>query len=192
MSPSTSPAALGPVRVPADFADEFPDGDLTSAELYATLIRTGTALSLEVERAMLATFDLPWLMSNALAIIEGADRPLTPGKINARMLVSSATMTSTLDALEYRGWVRRVPNPEDRRSVLIEITEDGRTIVDGMLPGIRKIEGVAMAGLTPRERASMLALATKLLGALATMAQDPPVVLEGRRNRPARGPSAPD
>ena len=38
------------------------------------------------------------------------------------MLVASATMTATLDLLERRGWIRRIPNPGDRRSVLIEIT----------------------------------------------------------------------
>lgn len=185
-SPSISPAALGPVRVGADFAEEFPDGDATSAELFATLVRLGTAATFEIERAMLTTFDASWTVSNALAVIEGAGRPITPSQISERMLISSATMTATLDALEYRGWVRRVPNPEDRRSVLIEITTDGRAVVDRMLPGIRRIEQSAFADLTPRERTTMLALATKLLGALASMAEDPPIVLDGRRNPPRR------
>jgi hypothetical protein len=30
------------------------------------------------------------------------------------------------DLLEHRGWIRRIPNPDDRRSTLIEITPDGR------------------------------------------------------------------
>ena len=49
-------------------------------------------------------------------------------------------MTATLDLLERRGWIRRVPNPDDRRSVLIEITPDGRAITDQLLPGIRALE----------------------------------------------------
>lgn len=185
-SPSISPAALGPVRVGADFAEEFPDGDATSAELLATLVRLGTAATFEIERAMVTTFDAPQTTLNALAVIEGAEQPLTPSQISERMLVSSATMTATLDALEYRGWVRRTPNPEDRRSVLVEITADGRAVVDRLLPGIRRIEQSAFADLTPRERTTMLALATKLLGALASMAEDPPIVLDGRRNSPRR------
>ena len=46
-------------------------------------------------------------------------------------------MTATLDLLEHRGWIRRAANPDDRRSVLIEITPDGRAIADQLLPGIR-------------------------------------------------------
>jgi DNA-binding MarR family transcriptional regulator len=41
---------------------------------------------------------------------------------------------------EHRGWIRRAANPDDRRSVLIEITPDGRAIADQLLPGIRKLE----------------------------------------------------
>ncbi len=183
-SPPTSPAALGPVRVGADFGDEFPDGDAKSAELFATLIRTGTALSSEVERSMLATFDAPQTVLNALAVIEGARGPLTPTQVSERMLVSSATMTATLDQLEYRGWVRRVPNPDDRRSVLVEITDEGRDVIDRLLPGIRRLEHAVLADLSPKERSTMLALATKVLAALAALGEREPLGLGGRRNRP--------
>ena len=43
-------------------------------------------------------------------------------------------MTATLDLLERRGWIRRVPNPADRRSVLIEITPEGRATTDQCSP----------------------------------------------------------
>ena len=49
-------------------------------------------------------------------------------------------MTATLDLLEHRGWIRRIPNPDDRRSTLIEITPDGRAAADQLLPGIRTLE----------------------------------------------------
>ena len=38
-----SPAYLGVVKVDPDFAAEYPDGDVTCTEAYATLCRTGEA-----------------------------------------------------------------------------------------------------------------------------------------------------
>ena len=181
-----SPAALGVVKVDADFEEEFPDGDASSAEVFATLVRTGAALTLEIDRSMATTFDLPLIVSNCLAVVEGADQPLTPSEISERTLVSSATMTGTLDQLEYRGWVRRLPNPADRRSVLIEITPEGRAAADQILPGIRKIEVAVLGGLSPTERATLLKLLGKVLDRAATVARGEPIELNGRRARRTR------
>src|ERR1022692_3193065 len=46
------PASLGVVKVGADFADEYPDGDTTCTEAYASLCRTGEALLGELDRCI--------------------------------------------------------------------------------------------------------------------------------------------
>lgn len=181
-----SPADRGVVRVDPGFAEEFPDGDARSTELYATLARTGNALLLELDRCMAATFDLPQSALTALAVIEGADGPLTPSEISDRVLVASATMTATLDVLERRGWIERRPNPSDRRSVLVSITEAGREATDRLLPGVRTVEREAMSLLSPQERDQLLLLLAKVLDRAAEIAAEPPIPLEGRRNRPPR------
>lgn len=181
-----SPAALGLVRVDPDFAKEYPDADPTCTEAYASLARTGQALLQELDRAILATFDMPHAAATALAVVEGAGEPLTPSEIGERVLVASATMTSTLDLLEHRGWIVRTPNPADRRSVLVEITAEGRAAADQLLPGIRTIESSIMGALSKTERKQLLGLLGKILDRTAEVATDAPVPLEGRRNRPAR------
>jgi DNA-binding MarR family transcriptional regulator len=122
----------------------------------------------------------------ALAVIEGADGPLTPSEISERVLVASATMTATLDTLEARGWVVRTPNPDDRRSVLVSVTDEGRATADRFLPGIRQVERSLMSGLTAKERDQLLALLGKVLARSAEVADEPPIPLEGRRKRPRR------
>ena len=72
-----SPASLGVVRVGADFADEFPGGDASCTEAYATLVRTGEALMAEIDRCIRVTFGLPHAALTALAVIEGAGEPVT-------------------------------------------------------------------------------------------------------------------
>jgi DNA-binding MarR family transcriptional regulator len=183
-----SPAVLGVVRVGDDFATEYPDGDRVQAEVMATLVRTGNSLIQEIERSMLATFGVPQTVLNALAIIDGADEPLTPTQISERSLVSSATMTGTLDTLEWNGWIRRVPNPDDRRSLLIEITDEGRAVADQLLPGIRRLEQRVLGTLSQRELQSLMATLGKVLANIAEVADGEPVRLEGIRIRRPRRP----
>ena len=181
-----SPAARGIVRVDPDFADEFPDGDATSTQACASLVRTGTALLAEIDRCLRAALDIPQTASSALAVIDGAGGPLTPSQISERILAASATMTSTLDLLENRGWIIRTPNLQDRRSVLVEITAEGRTTADRILAGIRAIEVATMSGLALTEREQLLDLLAKVLTATAAVVTDPPTPMKGRRNRPTR------
>ena len=176
--------ALGAVRVGADYEVEYPDGDATSTEAYASLVRAGEAVLTELDRAIQQTLDLKHPVFTALAVLDGASGSLTPSEIAERVLVASATMTSTLDALERRGWARRLPNPADRRSVLVEITSEGRAVTDQALPGIRTIEASMMSVLTQTERKQLVNLLDKVLRQSAVLAAEPPTRLEGRRVRP--------
>jgi DNA-binding MarR family transcriptional regulator len=181
-----SPASLGIVKVDADFEDEYPGGDAACTEAYASLCRTGEALLGELDRHIAATFGISQAVATALAVIDGAGTPLTPSQVGDRVLIASATMTATLDLLERRGWIRRVPNPADRRSVLIEITAEGRATTDQLLPGIRTIERSILSALTPGERDHLLDLLAKILTRTAEVAVGPSEPLHGQRNRPAR------
>lgn len=181
-----SPAARGVVRVGPDFAAEFPDGDAAATEAHATLVRTGDALLRELDRRIQLTFDVPQPVATALAVIEGADGPLTPSEISARVIVPSATMTATLDTLERRGWIERRTNPDDRRSYLVSVTDEGRAMCDRMLAGVRVVERETMSGLSERELATLLKLLDKVLARAAEVAAEPAQPLGGRRNRPQR------
>ena len=183
----TAPAsARGVVRVDADFTSEYPDGDPTSTEAYATLCRVGDVLLSELEQRIDATFGVRQVVATALAVIDGAGRALTPSEIGERVLLPSASITSTLDILEQRGWVQRVPNPDDRRSVLIEITPEGRRTADQLLPGIRELEREVLSALTKKERTQLLAMLSKVLARAAEIEGQPARPLSGRRVRPPR------
>ena len=181
-----SPASLGVVKVDADFEQEYPGADTTCTEAYASLCRTGEALLGELDRRIRLTFGIPQAAATALAVIDGAGEPLTPSQVSERVLIASATMTATLDLLEHRGWIRRTPNPGDRRSVLIEITPEGRATADQLLPGIRTLERSILSTLTPEERVHLLGLLAKILARTAEAATAEPEPLHGQRIRPAR------
>jgi DNA-binding MarR family transcriptional regulator len=53
------------------------------------------------------------------------DGELTPGELGARLGLSSGTMTALVDRLDGAGYAARTPNPDDRRSQLVRISETG-------------------------------------------------------------------
>lgn len=179
------------VTVESDFDLEYPDGDAASTEAYATVARAGAACMQELERFVTTRFDMPMAAATVLAALDGADAALTPSQIGERVFVASASLTSILDLLERRGLARREPNPGDRRSTLVEITDKGRATADRLLPAIRNIEREAFDPLSPDERLQLVALLAKVLARLAGMAGGPPQQAGGNRERrtaPTRKP----
>ncbi len=91
---------------------------------------------------------------------------LSPTALSGALLVSTGTMTNRLDRLEARGLVRRRPNPDDRRGLVIELTDAGRTLVDEAVEVHVAREEEMLAGLDARERAQLARLTRKLLAHL--------------------------
>ncbi|MBM7490746.1 DNA-binding MarR family transcriptional regulator [Micromonospora luteifusca] len=56
-----------------------------------------------------------------------------------------------IDRLEGRGWVRRIPNPADRRSSLLELTDAGRALVDDAETTFAAITELIQAALEPAQ-----------------------------------------
>lgn len=81
------------------------------------------------------------------------NRRLRPSEIAARILVTSGTLTPMLDRLETAKFVRREPNPDDRRSVIVVLTERG----DAALAEYREQFRIAIEGAVPRELRARLA-----------------------------------
>jgi DNA-binding MarR family transcriptional regulator len=54
----------------------------------------------------------------------------TPKDLSARLVMTTGAVTALLDRLETGGLIMRVPNPNDRRSTLLELTETGKAVVE--------------------------------------------------------------
>ena len=57
---------------------------------------------------------------------KGAPCESSPGELADKLELSSGAMTNRLDRMERSGLIRRHPDPDDRRGVVVELTEDGR------------------------------------------------------------------
>jgi DNA-binding MarR family transcriptional regulator len=93
----------------------------------------------------------------------GPPHRLSPTRLAESTLVTTGTMTNRLDKLEARGLIRRLPNPEDRRGLAVELTADGHELVDRHVGEHVDGERQMLAALSERERAQLTRLLRKLL-----------------------------
>lgn len=77
---------------------------------------------------------------------------LSAGDVARGISVSQATITGVLDRLERRGLVTRTRDPEDRRRVVIELTELGREVVSTSPPPLHERFVLRLAELPQAER----------------------------------------
>lgn len=118
-------------RILEQWNRERPDLDVAPMGLLGRIARLRTHLAREVEQT-LAAHGLNSATFDVLATLRRSGPPyaLSPGDLLATTMVSSGTMTNRLDQLEKAGLVARTHNPEDRRSVIIALTDKGRAVVD--------------------------------------------------------------
>jgi DNA-binding MarR family transcriptional regulator len=105
------------------------------------------------ERAGVNPTDLKCL---ALAASEG---PLTPTRLAELAGITSGAVTGVLDRLESGGWVRREPDPADRRSVVIRVDAARREELAALYG---PLEAAAESGLRRRPAAERRAIASSL------------------------------
>lgn len=97
----------------------------------------------------LAPYDLTFSRFEALALLHFSRQGSLPlGKMGSRLMVHPTSVTNTIDRLERDGLVRRMPHAGDRRTVLAEITDEGRRVVAKAADTLADIE-FGLAGLSP-------------------------------------------
>ena len=106
--------------MPADSPDEL--ALLPRLAQLSTAINRGRLAQQATEATGLA-LDRPAM--SILITLSMADGALRVGEIADRMQVVGPHVTRQVQALEQRGLVRRVTDPNDRRASLIEATETG-------------------------------------------------------------------
>jgi len=70
-------------------------------------------------------------------VIVGAEGPWTPTRLAARLEMPLSTVLFRLGRLERRGHAERIPNPDDGRSYLIQLTQKGEQLLGQARPAFR-------------------------------------------------------
>ena len=142
---------------------ERPDLDAAPMALFARLFRAAHAADRAVERGLAAQGLQPgWF--DVLSALRRSGDPyrLSAGRLTAAVMLSTGGMTKRLDRMAAAGLLRRTPDPEDRRGVLVELTAEGLRTVDRAVDGHVAAEAALLTGLTDGDRTRLETLLTRL------------------------------
>ncbi|MFI8593668.1 MarR family winged helix-turn-helix transcriptional regulator [Microbacterium sp. NPDC078428] len=150
-------------RIVAAWSAQRPDLDFSPLGVLSRVDR----LSRHLDRARRAAFRRselePWEW-DVLSALRRSGEPfqLSPKQLLQQTLVSSGTMTNRIDRLVGRRLVRREADPADGRSVLVTLTDEGRTRVDAAITRLVDAESELLDSLSRPDRDRLAALLRKL------------------------------
>jgi DNA-binding MarR family transcriptional regulator len=160
-------------RLVAAWETQRPDLDVSPMQVLSRVTRLARHLDLARRHAFgrrgLETWEF-----DVLSALRRSGEPFTlsPGRLVRDTMVTSGTMTNRVDRLVAKGLVDRLPDPADRRGVLVRLTASGRTTVDSALEELLSWERKLLEELSPSESATLASLLRTVVSPFDTPAPD--------------------
>lgn len=141
-----------------------PEAVLATAMLHAVGVELAAAL-----QASLAEYGISEGRLRVLTKLMVLARPATHSELAECSGVTKGTITGLVDGLEHDGFVRREPNPDDRRVMMIELTRAGQGCLDQILPGHLSRLSRLMGQLSKQEQKTLVDLLLKVRAGLPAL-----------------------
>ena len=125
-----------------------------------SIIRVRQLLSIQADQA-LAPIDLTFSRYELLIHLYFNDGQLPMGHLGKRLQIHQTSVTTLVDKLEAQGLVRRTPHPTDRRSMIVQITAEGRALTG---EAITRLNSALFRdlGLTGEEVRTLISVLTRM------------------------------
>lgn len=196
---SASPAGDHVDHLIEQWQAERPDLDVSPMAVIARLSRLSRIFERRVEEVY-SDFGLNQSQFGVLAALRRAGRPycLSPTDLYNSLLISSGAMTNRLERLGASGYIARVPDPKDGRSMLVSLTPAGKRLIDRVLRLHYENEQRLLASLTGEEQEQLAGLLRRLLiefedhappGPVRSLVEPPATGRSSRRRRAGSAPS---
>ena len=154
-TPPTPPIALA--AAPAPFGTGLPPDDLSMLE---TMVRVSLRLRLRGIDLETSTGLSGRELDLVALLTQGG--PTSVKSLVADLALPRSTMTAIVDRLQERGLVTRHPNPEDRRSVVLEATPAAHDALRRYHEGMMKLVDHMKKVLSDEERGEFERALTKM------------------------------
>ena len=150
-------------RLRAQWARELPDLDTSPMAVIGRARRITLRLRPGIE-AVFARHGLDAGEFDVISTLLRSGEPwrLTPTALYQTLMISSGGLTARLNRLEAAGLIRRREAQEDRRSLLVELTETGRAKAEAAFREDMALERRLLDGLNATEQAELARLLTRL------------------------------
>jgi DNA-binding MarR family transcriptional regulator len=140
-----------------------PDADGMLAE---QLLRLTRRLH-RIQKRQMEPIGITPAQARLLRTVSTYDTPPRMADLAARLEVVPRAVTSLVDGLEASGWVRRAPDPTNRRVVRIEITDTGMATLNSLRGARRSAAEEILAPLTAGQRETLGGLLSTLVDGTA-------------------------
>lgn len=152
----------------AQWAKQRPDIDTGPMGLIGRVVRLSALFNDEMGKTF-AKHGLNFASFDVLATLlrSGPPHALSPNQLLATMMVTSGTMTNRIDQLEKEGLVARVPNPEDKRSIRVQLTPLGKEKIDAAITDHVVVQKQLVQALSPSDQSTLNQLMDQALLSLA-------------------------
>lgn len=162
---SETPTTRVPVnQIVEQWQRERPDLDPAPMRLFGALAQAHLLTTPYINR-VIARHGLVRGTFDVLSALRRAGPPfsLTPKQLAESLMLSGAGMTSRLDRLEQLHLIARLPEPTDRRSLKIQLTQKGVKLIDEVIPQIVAAQWQLVASLGDSETTSLINLLRRLI-----------------------------
>jgi DNA-binding MarR family transcriptional regulator len=151
-------------EIVARWQSERPDLDVSPLQVLSRVSRLARHLD-RARRAAVAAHGLETWEFDVLSALrrQGPPYQLSPGALLRATLVTSGTMTNRIDRLTAKRLVSRRPDPQDKRGVLVQLTEAGLRTVDNAFAELLAGEEALLTGLSPEQQDQLAGLLRTLL-----------------------------
>ncbi len=148
----------------AQWHAEMPDLDPSPMAVISRVSRLGRIFERRLEEVF-AEFGLNQSQFGVLAALRRAGPPfcLSPTELYNSLLISSGAMTNRLERLESAGYIRRIPDTEDGRSMLVALTPAGKRLIERVLRPHYENGQRLLSPLDEDEREQLAGLLRRLL-----------------------------
>lgn len=126
-------------------------------ETVLNVVRTATMLSAKAAQ-LFRRFGLTEAQFNVLFALKFANGNITQAELGKRLVVTRASITSVLDKLEAKGYVNRIDVPDNRRIHHVELTPEGRELVETVEPVYREEVHRALGDLDNGQCRALIAM----------------------------------
>ena len=122
-----------------------------------------------IDATMAAALGLSATDFACLSIVLSEQRPIPAGRLARLAALSTGAVTGVLDRLERRGLVRRLPDPFDRRKVLIGVDHHHRQRLAQVWDPVRQLLAAVLSHRTDPERAVIARYLEDVVHAVQTL-----------------------
>jgi DNA-binding MarR family transcriptional regulator len=160
-------------ELPAGVREALVESDVDVAFIMMRLARL-SRMVLDIHQDQLRTVSMSFSEYAALHALAVAEPPhrLSPSQLNEPLGLSSGGITKTVDRMEEAGLVRRWPDPEDGRGVLVGLTARGHRRANLVFTKGREHYAELLDGVSPDRRAELATALQTLLEAFEADAAD--------------------